>query len=83
VLWLEVGPGTATIENLDHGRTYACELLFDAPTDAFDCNATPQPGDESVVSSLGLHGSWCTGGEWGNIGVGDPEQCAYACVYAD
>ena len=81
LVWVEVGPDTAVFDSAADDRRLSCMLLFDAANDTFDCNTSPQPGDATTITSLGLHGSWCTGGEWGNIGIGDPEQCAYACTY--
>jgi hypothetical protein len=81
LVFVSAGDGAAEFDTPDDGRRYACMLLFDSATDSFDCNTTPQPGDMAVITSLGLSGNFCTGGAWGNIGIGMPEQCAYACTY--
>jgi hypothetical protein len=81
------GAGGAQMRNDVDGRRYACALVFDNPRDAFDCKTGPRAGTHGRISGLGLRGSYCTGGEFGNIAViidgvstaGSNENCSYAC----
>jgi hypothetical protein len=79
-------PGTANLANDSDGRTYACSVSFDQPSDAFDCSNGPAPGMTGAITSLGLHGTYCPGEDFGNVGVSidgasspATENCAYAC----
>ena len=73
--------GDAVIENLDDGRVYECEVIFDGAGDGFNCRADPRPGDVADIPSLGLSDSFCQG-EF-NIGVDIPgggiQECSYRC----
>jgi len=78
--------GDATIHDDGDGRTFACTLAFQAPNLAFDCKTGPQAGTKASIVSLGLHGEYCTGKDFGGFGVkfdgvGGPgtEACAYEC----
>ncbi len=87
VSFVSVGmAGAATIHNDTDGRTYACTLTFDAPNDSFDCTTGPHPGSMATITSLGLHGTYCTGKDFGSFGVmfdgvSSPgnEACTYGC----
>jgi len=71
--------GGAKFRNESDGRVYECQLIFDAPNDAYDCKTGPTVGQRSVITSLGLRATFCTGGEFGNLGIGG---CSYACRIA-
>jgi hypothetical protein len=78
--------GAATIVNDSDGRTYACSVLYDNPNDSFSCTTGPTVGMAGTITSLGMHGSYCTGKGFGNIGVTidgvsapGNETCAYGC----
>jgi hypothetical protein len=79
--------GAATFTNQTDGRVYACAGLgFDKANDGFDCKAAVV-GQQIVVIGIGMTGSFCTGGQFGNIAAGTQateEQCAYVqCRFAD
>ena len=79
--------GNATFLNLADQRRYSCRLFWDTASDAYDCKTDAYAGLETQVSALGLFGSYCTGGTFGNIGVGvvtpaSNEACAYECTIA-
>jgi hypothetical protein len=78
--------GMVTIHDDTDGRTFVCTVVYDNPGDTFDCTTGPASGVTGTVSSLGLHGDYCTGKSFGNIGVAiagiaspNGEACAYAC----
>jgi hypothetical protein len=78
--------GDAVLDNTIDGRRYTCSVSFDSPHDTFDCKTGPQPGMTATITSLGLHGSYCTGANFGGFGVKfanvanpDNESCTYAC----
>ena len=79
-------PGAATLMNDSDGRTYACSLIYDQSGDSFDCTTGPTAGLAGSITSLGLHGGYCTGQDFGNIGVTidgvpapDGQSCTYSC----
>ncbi len=61
-------------------------MIYDQPGDSFDCTTGPTPGMAGGITSLGLHGDWCTGKDFGNIGVtidgvpaSEGQSCTYSC----
>jgi hypothetical protein len=84
--YVSVDPsGGAVLTNVTQGRRYVCTVFFTGP--GFNCATMPMPGAPAVVYSLGLHGLYCTGAQFGNIGVSlnlnaPTENCGYACSIA-
>jgi hypothetical protein len=70
--------GDATFENSADGRKYTCELSFDQSNDTYDCVDDPVVGDTIEVWSIGLIGTYCTGGAWGGFGI---TECSYGCTF--
>jgi hypothetical protein len=75
-----VGAANIVLENQTDHRLYVCESLgFDKPNDGYDCGAAIV-GQEVYVVGIGMTGSFCTGGMFGNVAVGPSstdERCAY------
>jgi hypothetical protein len=78
--------GNPVLDNTGDGRRYACTLSFDSARDAFDCKTGPRAEMTATITTLGLHGSFCTGADFGGFGVRfdgvptpDNESCSYAC----
>ena len=70
--------GNVELRNETDGRKYSCELAFDMG----GCTGK-MAGETTIISALGLRGEPCTGGEFGNIGTGEPQQCSYVCTLID
>jgi len=64
------GGGKYLFENSTDQRKYACALVFSGS----GC----VPGQGGTIDGLGLKGSFCTGGEFGNIQVAG---CSYTCTF--
>ncbi len=75
--YVQVGD-PAVLQNNTDGRAYTCTLLFDQMNDTYDCTTDPVVGETTTVIGLGLAGSFCTGGDFGNIQTAT--GCSYACT---
>jgi hypothetical protein len=82
--------GNVTLENSVDQRKYDCVLLVEGTS--YDCKRAPFVGEKGRVASLGLHGTYCTGDDFGNIGVaiegvqlpsGQIQHCSYGCSIAN
>jgi hypothetical protein len=74
--------GNAVLRNEVDGRTYACSLIFDSSSDAYNCQTNPVVGTSTTIESLGLTSQFCLGTEIGNIGTAQAgvQQCTYSCT---
>ena len=70
--------GAVELESYPEGRVYWCDLVFDNPTDAFDCKTDVPVGLKQSITSGGLLDCVCKA--TGSIGF---PNCSYDCVTAN
>ncbi len=76
--------GNVTLQDAVDGRTFACQLSYDQPSDGFDCIAGVHVGLRGTFSSQGFSGTYCTGSNVGSLGLCYPgattcngQNCTY------
>jgi len=76
--------GAASFHNLDDGRKYDCELIFDSPSYSYDCSLDPQVGNVRRIKSRGLYrgNGTCSPGLNIPFNVGIDFGCTYQCRIA-
>lgn len=78
------GAGAIGFSNRRDQRHYACTFIFQ-PAGGADCATALIVGDTQRVTSLGLHGIYCPGVAFGNLGTtltANTEACTFACDIA-
>jgi hypothetical protein len=78
------GDGKVSFTNKRDNRHYACKLVFQQGSVAYDCKKAPYVGASHFVVGLGLRGRFCTGKDFGSIGTGagaEPakQACSFQC----